>query len=215
MTKTVKTENVKAQEIQKAIISSLQYRIDNVHLTADNEKGEENQRKNLKTEINFITLPLIEHAMKYEIDFNKLANQLQCTNKSSDDYVAIYAIQKIRKLLQAVAQNLTSSADGYTHTMLFNLMHGKQNNKTAYASLSRAIEFTESDTQEIIKKRYNCSANTASTQASSTRQTFRFLNIASVTKNKVNDVYSLNDNVFTKKLRELFIKDVELKTDKK
>lgn len=197
MTKSAKSTslNVKAENAQKTILSAIQARIDN----AEND----NQVRNLKAELNFYNVAVIAHALTLDIDFDALAKQISISDKKNGQFVALYALQKVRKILVASAQNLASQLDGYTRTILTNLTASEQNNKSAYVSLSRAIEFNEFDNQKTIKARYNCASSTASTQASSTRQAFKLLNIASVTKNKVNDEFALNDSKLAKSLLAL------------
>lgn len=192
MTKSV---NTKAQNAQKTILSAIQTRIDN----AENS----NQVKNLTTELKFYNEAVIAHALTLDIDFNALSSAIAISDKKNSNFVALYALQKVRKILVASAQNIANQLDGYTRTILTNLTASEQNNKSAYVSLSRAIEFNEFDTQKTIKARYNCASSTASTQASSTRQAFKLLNIASVTKNRVNDEFALNDSKLAKSLLNL------------
>lgn len=193
MTKSVK--NTQAQNAQKAIISAIESRI----ASAEND----NQVKNLKAELKFYNEAVIAHALTLDIDFDTLAKQISVSDKKQPSFVALYALQKVRKILVASAQGLASQLDGYTRTILTNLSASEQNNKSAYVSLSRAIEFNEFDNQKTIKARYNCASSTASTQASSTRQAFKLLNIASVTKNKVNDEFALNDSKLAQSLLTL------------
>jgi hypothetical protein len=194
MTKA-KSTNVKATNAQKAIISAIETRITN----AENA----NQVRNLNAELKFYNEAVIAHALTLDIDFTALASAVSVSDKKNANFVALYALQKVRKILTASAQNLASQLDGYTRTILTNLTASEQNNKSAYVSLSRAIEFNEFDSQKTIKARYNCASSTASTQASSTRQAFKLLNIASVTKNKVNDEFALNDSKLAKNLLDL------------
>lgn len=193
MTKSVK--NTQAQNAQKTIITAIESRI----ASAEND----NQVKNLKAELKFYNEAVIAHALTLDINFDTLAKQISVSDKKQPSFVALYALQKVRKILVASAQGLASQLDGYTRTILTNLSASEQNNKSAYVSLSRAIEFNEFDNQKTIKARYNCASSTASTQASSTRQAFKLLNIASVTKNKVNDEFALNDSKLAKSLLNL------------
>jgi hypothetical protein len=191
------TQLVKAESIQKAIVTAFETRVS----LAEND----NQAKNLKAEIKNYTLPVIEYALALNVDLESLAKHIAIADKKHNDFIAVYALQKIRKILHACTQSLKSSLDGYTRTILENLLHNEQNNKSAYVSLSRSIEFNELDNQKHIAKRYSCSASTAGTQASSTRQAMLKLNIATVTKGKVNDEFALTDSTISKKLQSLFV----------
>lgn len=191
------TNSVNAKNVLKSIQDALNTRIEN----AEND----NQRKNFKTEIAFYNEAMISSALALDIDMKAIAKQIAISDKKNADFIAVYALQKIRKLLTASALNLISFTDSYTKTILTNLMFDAQNNKTAYVSLSKSIEFSEFDTQKKIKARYNCNASTASTQASSTRQALKVLNIATVSKNKVNDEFALTDSKIALQFKDLIL----------
>jgi hypothetical protein len=196
-TELTSVQLVKAESVQKAITTAFETRVS----LAEND----NQAKNLKAEIKNYTLPVIQYALELNVDLETLAKHIAISDKKHNDFIAVYALQKIRKILHACTQGLKSSLDGYTRTILENLIHNEQNNKSAYVSLSRNIEFNELDNQKHIAKRYSCAASTAGTQASSTRQAMQKLNIATVTKGKVNDEFALTDSTISKKLQSLFV----------
>ena len=176
-------------------------------LTARVKSAEnENQAKNLQTELKLFSLPVIEYANAQGFDVAALAKQISISDKKHADFIAVYALQKVRKCLTACAQGITRSFDPYTRTILENLVHDSQNNKTALVSLCKSIEFDELDTQKKISARYNCHAGTAGTQMSSTRQALRVLNIATVTKGKTNDEFALTESAFAMRVREMFAK---------
>jgi hypothetical protein len=186
-TKTVKTtSNANGNKALKSLTSALNARIE----SANND----NQAKNVKAELKHYTLAIIESAIEKEVDLLALAKQIAISDKKDTNFLAVYAMQKVRKLLVSSAQNLRSSLDGYSETIMSNMTLSEQSNKSAYVSLSRSIEYNEFDTQKAIKARHNCNASTASTQTSSTRQALKALNIANVTKNKTNDVFQYNDS---------------------
>ncbi len=112
---------------------------------------------------------------------------------------------KIVSTSVAIAQKNTSTLDPYSETIIKNLISLQSvNNKTALVSLSRSIEFTDEDQQQALKARYNCSAGTASTQASSTRMMLEALDICEVQKAKKGDVISFKDNDRARSLIALF-----------
>ena len=124
---------------------------------------------------------------------------------NTDSYVAVKVLVKIVSTSVAISQKNTSMLDPYSETIIKNLIALQQvNNKTALVSLSRSIEYTEADQKQAIKARYNCSANTASTQASSTRMMLEALDICDVQKGKKGDVISFKDNDRAKMLVALF-----------
>lgn len=147
--------------------------------------------------------------------FDKIAKKLiarcEIAEKAgnANDFIAVKVLVKIVSASVAIAQKNTSVLDPYSETILRNLVTLQTvNNKTALVSLSRSIEYTEADQQQAIKTRYNCSAGTASTQASSTRMMLEALDICDVQKGKKGDVISFKENDRAKMLVALFA-DVE------
>lgn len=191
------TNSTNAKNSLQSVLNALQARIDNA--------ANENQIKNFRAEIKFYNEAMIASALALSIDVKALSAQIAISDKKNNDYIAVYALQKIRKLLTSSALSLTSQLDAYTRTILTNLVYDAQNNKTAYVSLSKSIEFNELDNQKKIKTRYNCNASTASTQASSTRQALKVLNIATVSKNKVNDEFALTDSKIALQFKDLIL----------
>lgn len=141
----------------------------------------------------------------------KLIKRVEIANKAqnANDFIAVKVLVKIVSASVAIAQKNTSVLDPYSETILRNLVTLQTvNNKTALVSLSRSIEYTEADQQQAIKTRYNCSAGTASTQASSTRMMLEALDICDVQKGKKGDVISFKDNDRARLMVSLFA-DVE------
>lgn len=191
------TNTVNAKNVLKSIQDAINTRIEH----AEND----NQRKNFRAELKMYNEAMISSALALEIDLKAISKQIAISDKKDTNYIAVYALQKVRKLLSASALNLTSQLDAYTRTILTNLVFDAQNNKTAYVSLSKSIEFSEFDTQKKMKARYNCNASTASTQASSTRQALKVLNIATVSKNKVNDEFALTESKIALQFKDLIL----------
>lgn len=147
--------------------------------------------------------------------FDKIAKKLiarcEIAEKAgnANDFIAVKVLVKIVSASVAIAQKNTSVLDPYSETILRNLVTLQTvNNKTALVSLSRSIEYTEADQQQAIKTRYNCSAGTASTQASSTRMMLEALDICEVQKGKKGDVISFKENDRARLMVSLFA-DVE------
>lgn len=141
----------------------------------------------------------------------KLIKRCEIANKAqnANDFIAVKVLVKIVSTSVAIAQKNTSMLDPYSETIIKNLIALQTvNNKTALVSLSRSIEYTEADQQQAIKARYNCSAGTASTQASSTRMMLEALDICKVQKAKKGDVISFKENDRARSLIALFA-DVE------
>ena len=174
------------------ILEAIKYRIAN----AENA----NQVKTLSAELGFFNnahgqgaLNLV--AQNYEIDLANLAKHISTLKaESKNDFLAVYALQKVRKMVFALAGSTRSQLDGYTNAILTNLSKLQTiTSKEARMTMSNSIEYSELEQVNAIKRTMNCNESTASTQASSTRMMLRALNICNVVKQKNNDVISFAD----------------------
>jgi hypothetical protein len=193
MTKATKATKATAQitvDFQALILSAIQVRID----SAPNE----NQKDNLQTEYKFFADnngQIILNKVSHIIDIQNLARKISIIEKSNVDFVAVYALQKIRKMIYSLANNTKSFIDGYSNSIISNMVKLQEiTNKSALIALSKSIEYSELDKVQEIKRTINVAVSTASTQASSTRQMLNILNIANVTKRKNGDEFQFNDN---------------------
>lgn len=194
-TKTPKTESTnvpQADSLQATILAAIQRRIDN----APNL----NQAEKLQAEYRFLADATGERilaavASKYEIDLSDLAAQIATlSDENKDRFLAVYALQKVRKALYALANGI-KAFDGYTNSILFNMVNLQTiNNKEARMSLCKAIEYTEMDQVQGIRRLLNCSEGTASTQASSTRMMLRALGVGNVIKRAKGDSISFTES---------------------
>jgi hypothetical protein len=175
--------------LQAVILAALQVRID----TAPNE----NQRDTITTEYKFFADSngvVILNKVSHLIDVQTLARKISITEKSNADFVAVYALQKVRKMIYALANGVKSFIDGYSNSIITNMVTLQElTNKSALVALSKSIEYSELDKVQAIKRTINVAVSTASTQASSTRQMLRLLDVASVTKRKNGDEFTFND----------------------
>lgn len=116
-------------------------------------------------------------------------------SESANDFIAVKVLVKIVSASVAIAQKNSDVLDPYSRTILQNLVNLQVvNNKDALVCLSKAIQYTDEEQQKHLKYRYQCSAGTASTQASSTRMMLEALDICDVLKAKRGDVISFKDN---------------------
>lgn len=125
--------------------------------------------KKFRTEAKLFQVAYAEalHAAKIKADFA--------------DSIAIYAMQKVRKLLNAAVTGV-STIDKYTSAIIHNAANRKQtiNNKEQNASLCSALEVeTMSATKD---ERLHKAPSTASTQSSSTRKALQALGLAAYDK---------------------------------
>jgi hypothetical protein len=177
-------------KVQNSLLKSLQARID----TAPNA----NQAENISAEYRFFedkNGAIILDKVSTLIDIQALAKQISICEKSDSNFIAVYALQKIRKMIYSLANNTRSNIDGYSNSILSNMvsLQTEITNKSALVALSRSIEYTETDKVQSIKRLVSVAVSTASTQASSTRQMLRVLNIANVTKRKNADEFTFTD----------------------
>lgn len=197
MTKTTTTKTTKtttktatvSQDLQALIVQALQARIE----SAPND----NQRDNISTELKFFSDnngAVILNKISALIDVPALARKISISEKSHADFVAVYALQKVRKMIYALANNTKSFVDGYSNSIIFNMVQLQElTNKSALVALSKAVEYTELDKVQAVKRQISVAVSTASTQASSTRQMLRLLDVANVTKRKSGDEFTFND----------------------
>jgi hypothetical protein len=187
--KKATTTTTTGADFQALILSAIQARIDN----APNV----NQADNLQTEYKFFADSngaAILEKVSATVDVPALARKISICEKSSADFVAVYALQKVRKMLYALANNARSFVDGYSNSILSNMVTLQElTNKSALVALSKSVEYSELDKVQAIKRTINVAVSTASTQASSTRQMLRLLDVASVTKRKNGDEFTFND----------------------
>lgn len=109
------------------------------------------------------------------------------------NFIAVKVLVKMVACMVALGQRMSSQLDPYSRTIGANLVHlSGISNKTNMVSLSRAVEYDELEQSQSIKRRYNCSVGTASTQASSSRMMLHYLQIATVSKGKRADVMTLD-----------------------
>ena len=101
----------KANKQAQTINNAIQHRIDN----AEND----NQKSTLQTEMKILSsengLAILNNvASNYDIDLTALAKQISVLKtESKQDYLAVYALQKVRKTLTALSTKSKSAIDGY------------------------------------------------------------------------------------------------------
>ena len=134
-----------------------------------------------------------------------LARDLSVTDKSDTRFIGLKVVTKIRQAINALANDRKSFFDGYTASILSNLSRLQElSNKSALVSLSKAIEYTETDQISDIKRLIDCTPSTASTQASSSRMMLRALGVCNVQKRKNGDVISFAENDTANAVRVMF-----------
>jgi len=195
------TSAEKAEAAQSMLLAAIQTRIDNA--------PSDNFKKNMLAEKNALSgrnaLIALEKCIELEVDFVALAKSFAVVDNKAHDYVAIYAAQKVRKAVFALACGMSSVFDGYTQAILKNLIKLESlSNRGSQMSLSNKVVFSEDMQTQAVRSFKMCEPSTASTQASSTRQMLRFLNVCNVVKSRKDDSITLTDSNAAKKVVSMF-----------
>jgi hypothetical protein len=194
-------KNIKIETVQKNIINALQVRIDNAPSA--------NFAENMQTELDFLAsvnaLAALEKIKSLDFDLQAFAKRLAIHDKQDVQHVAIYAIQKVRKALFAIAQNSAKGFDKYSFSIVKNLATLQAlDTLNAQRSICSKIEIDELAQVQAVRVYHNCSPSTASTQASSTRMMLEVLNVCNVSKGKKGDSISFTDSSISKAMQALF-----------
>lgn len=146
----------------------------------------------------------------------KLISRVEIAEKkdNAQEFIAVKVLVKIVNTAVAISQKNTAQLDPYSLHIIENLISLQAvSNKSALVCLSRSITFTEEDQAVKLVSKYNCSAGTASTQASSTRMMLQALDICEVQKAKRGDVISFKENERAHALASLFVNVEEAETE--
>lgn len=100
-------------------------------------------------------------------------------------YLAIYALQKVTRVIRALAQKSVLVMDGYTRAIASNALaaEGVISNRLARGSLTRDLKLTDTET---LKTRLVKADSTAGTQRSSTAHALSALGIAAYDRTSKN-----------------------------
>ena len=125
--------------------------------------------------------------------------------QNRDAFIAVKVGVKVVAGLCAIGKSMKAELDPYSRTIIENLVKlNGISNKDALVSLSRSVEYDETEQVAHLVARYNCSVTTAGTQASSTRMMLRALDICEVNKGKRGDIITLKDNDRARAMVALF-----------
>ncbi len=199
-----------ASKIQKSIIAALQARKTAV-VQKETDTGatlKKSQGEKWDVEIKAFENPemlrSIEALHALEYDFNALIEMIPSIDAGKNGFVAIYAFQKIRKAIPAIAAGIRDF-DKYSNSIIHNLCNlQKMATIHAQQSICNKIELSAIDECQMIKRLHNCSPNTATTQSSSTREMLRILNVCAISKNSKGDIIAFNDNAIAQRVRGIY-----------
>lgn len=157
-------------------------------------------------------LAVLTNCAKKGFDYSRFVNNLHITEKG-DTFIAVKVIEKIYRLMQAVAGN-AHKLDGYTKAVLFNVAQGLDNMTTFEIQQAMSNQVVNELTADRLSdrkviNRKSSGASTASTQSSSSRMCLLYLDIANTEKGKKDAVLEMklktkNGKAFMKLAEELF-----------
>lgn len=126
-------------------------------------------------------------------------------------YLAIYALQKVTRVVRALAQKSVLVMDGYTRAIASNALQseGAISNRMARGSLTHDLKLAET---EILKTRLLKADSTAGTQRSSTAHALAALGIATYDRTSKN-LTLRGDTAIGKDFQALFVGAEEEGTD--
>jgi hypothetical protein len=144
--------------------------------------------------------------VKDQIDFEfllKIIGKAQQSGANDSNYVQAKVIEKINKLIFALANKDMRACDRHTSSLMVNAMlNGKLSSKAAFATLVK-VEWGE-DISEMLRERNSYTAGTGSTQLSSTKECMRILGLSDNPKGTKNA-----DFTFTEEGKALFCERFE------
>jgi uncharacterized protein YqfB (UPF0267 family) len=140
-----------------------------------------------------------------QFDIEALSKRISIADKTNSGFVAVYALQKVRKTIYALALKSSTALDRYSFSIIKNLVElQKLDNLNTQRAICNKIELDEMQQEQAVKRYHNCAPSTASTQASSTRMMLAALNICDVSKGKKGDSIAFSDSAVSAAMQSLF-----------
>lgn len=186
-----------SEAVQKVLVSALQVR-----------KADAVNCSTIIHDIKFFEsasgLATIKACIEKGLNIDRFCATAQETNKRSSNFIALKVITKIKQTMQAVANNSISMFDGYSHSILRNLLTVESiDTHNILRCLSSKIESDIEDRQAVTAF-INSGVTTASTQSSSSRQMFEVLDICQVIKGKKLDSISFKQSASGQLIKSMF-----------
>ena len=142
---------------------------------------------------------------KFEIDLSYYCNNLHNMTKAKSNFIAIYAMQKVRKAIESLAHNSEKGFDSYSRSILRNLASLQAlSNDATQACLNDEQARNMRAKGVNVTAHVSVASSTASTQASSTREMLRMMGICNIAKGKHDDNMTFTDTPAAKRTREIF-----------
>lgn len=134
-------------------------------------------------------------SVKDQIEFDfllKIIGKHKQDGANDSNYVQAKVIEKINKLIFALANKDMRATDNHTRSLMVNAMlNGKLSSKAAFATLVK-VEWGDEIT-EMLRERNGYTAGTGSTQLSSTKETMRILGLSDNPKGTKNADFTFTD----------------------
>lgn len=134
-------------------------------------------------------------AVRGAVDFDLLIKIIgkHAPNGANDsEYVQAKVIEKINKLIFALAQGNFRLADNHSRSLMVNaLLNGKLCSKAAFATLVK-VQWSD-EISETLRERNNYTSGTGSTQLSSTKEMMRILRLSDSVKGTRNADFAFNE----------------------
>lgn len=129
------------------------------------------------------------------VDFDmmiKIIQKHKPAGANDSTYMQAKVIEKINKLIFALAQGNFKQADTHSRSLMVNaLLNGKLCARAAFATLCK-VNWSEEIT-ETLKERNNYTSGTGSTQLSSTKELMRILKLSDSVKGTRNADFTFNE----------------------
>lgn len=150
---------------------------------------------------------VIEKAQEIGFDIADIAKRCAITDKRLNGFIGMKVITKIRQLLTACYSTVARDCDGYTYSILVNMV--EQNRALDVHDMMRCVSKKVVQNNMLrdnapVQALKNSSANTADTQTSSTRQMLGELQVLQVSKGKKGDAPAWADTKQAAHVRALF-----------
>lgn len=189
--------SAKATKLQSAIVNAIEIRLP-LHEANTNAECK-TLRSDLKAFASTSGLAMIDLCIKKGLKLDGLVN-FACNDKTDSKFIAVKVITKIRQLLTAVAQNNARKLDGYTFSIVRNLLTNKSltvfecERCLSTKIVNDGTDIFKLDESKTIKAYKNTAPSTAETQSSSTRMMLMLLDVCHVEKGKKDDAISFKDS---------------------
>ena len=200
--------SAKATKAQSQLVEALKIRLE-AHELASGK-----QCKTLRVDINKLEstsgLAVIDACIKKGLKLDDFITNLSILDKSNDKHIAVKVVTKIRQLMTAIAQNNARLLDGYTHSIIRNLLVNKsltvfECERCLSANIvNEGTDIFKLDESKKIIAYKSTAPSTAETQASSTRMMLMLLDVCVTEKNKHGATIEFKDSDHAKLFLEMY-----------